>query len=281
MSGYKISVDLSHILSANAAIVQSVFPLVSQAVRFVAEEGAFRWKQAVMHAKLWPEGEKAPYVESIKWRMVGPYAAEITTDFKLAGEIETGRPAKDLKKILQTSRKTRSVKSGPHVGMRYLIIPFRHNIPSGTGVGAYARQMPSHIYAAAKKLTPSYLLPPGSVKPAFRLSASGHLVPQHSYKWGGRLPEGLAPKLAPHHKTDPYAGMVRFDTTTPGTAFKKPTKSSAYLTFRTMGEWSSGWVIPPRPGLYIAKNVAEGLKPILEDAIGQAVSLKAISGKWS
>lgn len=272
MSQYKLSVDLGSLLGANASIAQAVFPMVGQAVRMVAEEGAFRWKSAVMKAKLWPEGEKHPYVESIKWKMVGPMTAEITTDFKLAGEIESGRPAKDLKRMLQTSKKTRVSMSGDHVGRRYLIIPFRHNTPSESGEGAHAPQMPSSVYAAAKKLVASRLMPPGSIKPAQRMSGSGHLVTQHSYKWGESLPAGLAPKLKPSHASDPYAGMVRFDTSVPGSG----KKSSAYLTFRVMGEWSSGWVIKPRPGLYLAKNVADGLQPVLEEAVGQAVTLKSL-----
>lgn len=276
MSNYKLSVDLGPLLASNSAIAQSIFPLVGQAVRMVAEEGAFRWKSAVMKAKLWPEGEKSPYVESIKWQMVGPMTAEITTDFKLAGEIETGRPAKDLKRALQTSKKTRLAMGGPHKGQKYLVIPFRHNTPTQSGEGAHAAQMPSAIYAQARQLTASRVLSPGTNKPAMRLSATGHAVPQHSYKWGGSLPAGLAPKLKPHHVSDPYAGMVRFDTSTPGGPGKKPTKSSSYLTFRIMGEWSNGWIIGARPGLYLAKGVADGLQPILEEAVGQAVTLKSL-----
>ena len=270
MSGqYKVSVDLGPLLDANAGLAQAIFPLVGQAVRAVAEEGAFRWKSAVMHARLW-EGEKSPYVESIKWQMIGPMTAEITTDYKLAGEIETGRPARDLKRMLQTSKKVRAATTGPHKGQRYLIIPFRHNTPTPSGQGALAPQMPASIYAQARQLSMSALLPPGTVKPAQRLSASGHMVAQHSYRWGGRLPAGLAPKLQSHHVTDPYAGMVRFKTSTPGA------KSSAYLTFRVMGEWSSGWVVGAKPGLFIAKNVADGLQPVLDDAVGKAVTLKSL-----
>lgn len=270
MSQYKLSVDLGPLLAANSAISQAIFPLISQAVRAVAEEGAYRWKSAVMKAKLWPEGEKAPYVESIRWQMIGPMTAEITTDFKLAGEIETGRPAKDLKRMLQTSRKVRAVAGGKHAGQRYLIIPFRHNTPTASGEGAYAPQMPAQVYALAKQLVASYVLPPGTVNPAKRLSASGHMVAQHSYQWGGRLQSGLVPKLNPGHKSDPYAGMVRFDTS----AGKG--RTSAYLTFRIMGEWSNGWVVGPRPGLYLAKGVADDLQGVLEDAVGQAVTLKSL-----
>lgn len=268
MNQYKLSVDLGALLGANQGIAQAIFPLVGQAVRAVAEEGAFRWKSAVMKAKLWPEGEKTPYVESIKWQMVGPMTAEISTDFKLAGEIETGRPAKDLKRMLQTSKKVRAGKSGT----KYLIIPFRHN---SSGNNAYAKAMPIAVYSQAKQLSVSRLLPPGSINPPQRLSASGHMVAQHSYQWGGRLPAGLAPKLKPSHATDPYAGMVRFDTSTMKNG--KKVRSSAYLTFRVMSETSSGWVIPARPGLYLVKKVSDDLQPVLEDVVGQAVTLKSLA----
>lgn len=96
------------------------------------------------------------------------------------------------------------------------------------------------------------------------------MVAQNSYKWGGRLPAGLAPKLKDHHKTDIYAGMVKFDTSTPHA------KSSAYMTFRVMSDKSSGWIVPAKPGLYLAKNVADKLQPLLEAAIGGAVTLKSL-----
>ena len=261
-SVFSVSVDLSGLLNANAKIAQAILPTVSKTVAAVAEAGAHAWKFSVWKARLW-EGYKKPYVESITWKMTGPFAAEIWADYPKAGEIERGMPGRDLKVMLQTSKKTRVVHSGKHAGQRYLIIPFRHNIPTPSGQGALAAQMPQHVYALAKTLAPSKILPPGAKKPAFRLSASGHLVPQHSYQWGGRLPEGLAPKKAPHHVTDPYAGMVRFKTA--------PTGSSAYLTFRTMGEWSSGWVVAPRPGLKLAEGVAKNLQPALDQAVAAAL----------
>lgn len=291
MSQYKVSVDLSGLLAANSAIAQAVFPLVGQAVRAVAEEGAYRWKDAVWKSKLWV-GEKQPYVESIAWQMVGPMSAEITTSYKLASEIESGRPARDLKRMLQTSKKVRVVgPDGKHAGQKYLIIPFRHNTPGGQGVGAHAPQMPAHVYAQAKTLSPSSIVGgtlrvSGQASPALagrwgalassRASrgagpgASTFLVHQNLYQWGDKLPSGLAGKSADHHRTDKYAGMVRFKTDA-GKA-----KSSAYLTFRVMGEWSPGWIVPAKPGLNLAGKVAGGLQGVLDDAVGQAVTLKSL-----
>jgi hypothetical protein len=256
---FKVSVDLGPLFAAQAALADVLLPRVGQAVRAVAEEGAFRWKQRVQHAKLW-EGEKAPYIESIQWKMTGPFEAEIWTDYPLSGPIETGRPARDMKVMLQTSKKTRLTKKGK----RYLIIPFRHNTPGNT---ALAPAMPQNVYSKAKRLASSYVLKPGTVNPPTRISGSGHEVAQHSYLWGGRLKAGLAPKLQTHHKTDPYAGMVKFNTSTPGA------KSSAYLTFRVMMEGSNGWIVPAKPGLNIAQKVSEEIQPLLEGAIGAAVSM--------
>ncbi|MBE0437614.1 MAG: hypothetical protein IBX56_17650 [Methylomicrobium sp.] len=260
---YQVKVDLNDVLVALDAAVKDVFPQMSQAVQMVAEHGANEWRSRVAKARLW-NVEKQRYIESIQWRMVNPLSAEIWTDYNLADEIEKGRPSRDLKKMLQTSKKVRLSKSKSHNGQRYLLIPFRHNVP---GNDALAMSMPSDIYAVAKHLEKSQVLTPGSKKPATRLSASGHTVPQQSYKWGGRLPAGLAPKMKPHHKTDIYAGMVRMNTSA-GKA-----KSSAYLTFRTMGEWSSGWIVPPKPGLFIARDVAGDLELVLEKAIGKVVSM--------
>lgn len=98
------------------------------------------------------------------------------------------------------------------------------------------------------------------------------MVRKNSYKWGESLPAGLAPKLRPQHKTDIYAGMKRFDTSA-GRA-----KSSAYITFRVMSEDSKGWIIPAKAGLYLAKNVADGLQSVAEQAFSGAID-RDLSGE--
>ncbi len=263
---YRLEVDLSGLLQAKDALTHQVAPLVGQAVRAVAQEGVLRWQRAVYKARLWGV-EKSAYVDSISWRQTGPFSAEIETDYRLAREIELGRAQRDLKASLPTAKRARTVKSGSHAGQKYLIIPFRHNVPTPSGQGALAAQMPPSIYALAKGMRASAMLAPGSRNPATRRSATGHVVPQHSYAWGERLPAGLAPKRSPHHATDIYAGMVRMNTST-GKA-----KSSAYLTFRVMGEWSSGWIVAPRPGLFLAKGVADDLRGVFDEVIAKAISL--------
>lgn len=263
MTNYRVSVDLSDVLAQHEAAVQAMFPALSQAVRMTAEHGANLWRDAIFKAKLW-QGEKEEYAGTVQWTMVSAYEAEIWSDYKHAGEIETGRPARDMKAVLQTSRKTRLATKGKHAGQKYLIIPFRHNTP---GYTAHARPMPKGIYAQAKALTASTVLPPGTKKFPYRVSASGNIVAQHSYQWGGKLPKGLVPKMKEHHVTDIYDSMVRMNTS----AGKG--KSSAYLTFRTMGEWSHHWIVPAKPGLYIVKGVAVELQPLLGEAVGMAIKM--------
>lgn len=212
--------------------------------------GVERWQRAVLAAPLW-QGEREAYAASISAEQVGPLSWEIRSDYKFVEDIETGRPAYDLKRMLDTSLKVRVSSKGK----RYLIIPFRHNTPGST---ALAKAMPKAVHAEARQLSGSSVIGHGS-----RLSGTGAWdigtkkparVRARRYLWGERLPAGLAPKLKPSHKTDPYAGMVRFKTDTAGG------RSSTYLSFRVMVEGSPGWIIPPRPGLWIARTVADSLQ---------------------
>jgi hypothetical protein len=263
MSSYAISVDLAGIEGIEEVLEDSLMPNLSAAVQGVADITAYRWRDSVKKAKLW-EGEKQAYISTIVWKMLSGLEAVVESDYKNADEIENGRPARDLKVMLRTSLKVRVNKQG----QRYLIIPFRHNTP---GNSAFAPEMPPDVYAAAKGLTPSkvlgkYARPSGTGAYDIR-SRQLLTVPANVYKWGGRLPAGLAPKLQTKHKTDPYAGMVRFNTS----AGKG--KSSAYLTFRVMKEGSPGWVIAARPGLRLAGKVADGMQPEAEEIFGKAVEM--------
>ena len=236
-------------------LTETIRQQLSHAVENTAITGQALWTNAIQKAKLSPY-DKANYRASIQYRMTGEFKAELFADYRFAAEIETGRPARDMKKNLQTSQRTRVAKQGKHAGQRYLIIPFRHNTP---GYTAHADALPKPIYRQAKALEASRVTGMKS-----RLSASGHVVPQRQYQWGERLPAGLAPKLKAHHATDIYAGMVRFNTS----AGKG--KSSAYLTFRVMGEWQSDkWIIPPQPGLFLAKAVANELENVLQNEVNE------------
>ena len=256
MSDLSFKIDIPTPDEIAAKIDAFVLPRVAQAVSNIANKVQFDWKQAINNAKLWDQEKKA-YMASITINMVTPMHAIVSSDYKYAEEIETGRPAKDLKKALLTSNKVRFVKNGKNAGQRYLISPFRHNTEGNT---ALAPAMPSNVNKMAKMLSQSevkkkHLVHNGGT------GSNAKMIMRSKYKWGESLPAGLAPKKAEHHKTDIYAGMVRMKTATGG---------SSYLTFRVMGEWSSGWIVPPQPGQYIAKQVAENIQPVVNLVIQEA-----------
>jgi hypothetical protein len=262
MAEFRVSVDLSGIMAAvDNVINEQVFPLLAQAVRGVAAQLQTNWQTSVQHAKLW-SGERDAYANSITWKATGPFAAVVESDYEHAEDIETGRPAYDLKQMLNTSQKTRTSKKGK----KYLIIPFRHNVPEAEG----GQNMPQAIYAQAFQLTPSRVSAQGSRRAAMLPARSGRrqlmTVNQNQYAWGTRLPAGLAPKKKAFHATDIYASMVRFDTTTPGGR-----RYSSYQTFRVMVEGSPKWIVPPKPGLRIAATVTQDMLPLAEKVFTEAL----------
>jgi hypothetical protein len=262
MAEFRISVDMSGVMAAAGnAVNEQVLPLLAQAVRGVSQQLQLNWQKAVQRAKLW-SGERDKYASSITWRVTGPFSAVVESDYQYDEQIEKGRPAYDLKKMLQSSQKVRQTKRGK----KFLIIPFRHNVPGAEG----GQNMPPSIYQQAFQLAPSRVTGQ-TTRPAFLLPArSGQRqmlrVNQNQYSWGGRLPEGLSPKKKSFHTTDIYSSMVRMDTTTPGGK-----RYSSYMTFRTMMEGSSKWIIPPQPGLHIAETVTKNMQPLAEKVFTEAL----------
>lgn len=255
----RVGIDLS---ALQQAVLDDMNDKLRRGIEKCAQEGVKMWMEAVDNAKLSPY-DKDNYKPSIRYGWTGPLEAEITAGYKHAGEIETGRQARDLKDNLKTSSKTRIANNKKHRGQLYLVIPFRHNTPGHT---AHANDMPQDIHRMARQLEKTRLIPPGRGQPTLRLSGSGHLVPLHYYDWGGRLPKSNPDPNGPH--LGKYAGMVRMQASTHNA------NSSAYMTFRVMGEWSGGWVIPAQPGLHLAEKVADSLQPALDRIIGDIVGGK-------
>ncbi len=278
---YRIQMTGNVLLEATGVIDKVVLPLLHQTVQAVAQATVAEWQQNVQKAKLW-SGEKDAYTSSIKWEMTGDLSAVVSTDYKHAGEIETGRPQYDLKKMLDTSMKVRLTKGGK----RFLVIPFRHNTP---GNGAHAQAMPAGVAAMAKAMEPSKVVSTtkrqsGEVthlSPKTGMHAAAEqrqylsslktqkaaMVAKRNYAWGQRLtPGALKAAGLTHAEAKKYAGMVKMDTSTPGGA-----KSSAMFTFRVMMEGSKGWIVPAKPGLFLAKQTAEAMQPKAEKAFQAAV----------
>lgn len=279
---YGINLSMGAGLDLSAGINKQVLPLLHQAVRAVAKQTAANWQEAVYRAKLW-SGEKDAYTQSIKWEMTGDFTAVVSTDYKHAAAIETGRGPRDLKKMLDTSEKVRRTEDG----RRFLVIPMRHNTP---GHGAHARPMPPSVYELARNMEPSRVVaqgqrPAGEVtrlSPKTGMKASTNQTPYLSnpktkqatqvvarkYAWGGRVTTGqLKGQGLSKEMVKRYAGMVRMETSTPGGG-----KSSSYMTFRIMMDSQTGkWVIPAQPGMFLARGVVDAMKPKAEAAFTAAV----------
>lgn len=272
---YRISLDLGAKMDLSKGINAALMPLVNQAVNGIAQATASRWIESVQRAKLW-SGEKDAYAKTITYRMTGDFSAIVESDYRYAQDIETGRPARDLKKMLNTSMKVRRTKDGT----RFLVIPMRHNVSA----------MPAAVASAAKMLSASTItaqsqrrageltgfslghgMVPMSEKrqrrsPFAKDTATKQdvMVTKNHYNWGAKLMAGsMGPN--PKGKVDRFAGMYRFDTSS------AKAKSSTFLTFRVMSEKSKGWIIPAQPGQHIASDVAQEMQPVAEAFINEAV----------
>jgi len=268
---YSIQINLGSTMDILGIINKEVFPYLHQAVNAVGNKLAQNWQEEVYKAKLW-SGEKDQYAKSISWQMTGDFSGYVEATYKWAEEIESGRPERDLKKMLNTSLKVRRTKSGK----RFLVIPFRHNV----------KDMPDELYAQAKALEASKVtgqtqrrsgeitflsrktgMQPAKRQTPFLTNVRTHgpmMVNQAQYKWGGRIHAGyFGPN--PKGKVDHAAGMVRFDTSS------GKQKSSAYMTFRIMMEGQQGWVVKPQPGQWIARKVRDDMAPKAEEAFKAAM----------
>lgn len=283
MGDFNINIDLGSVMEAGNVLTKSTFPRVHQAIGALAEETRNRWVDAVKNAPgVWIK-EKDTYAASIKWEYTGDFSARIYTDYDIASLIENGRPARDLKVMLNTSMKVRRTESGK----RFLVIPIQHNTH---GNDAHASSMPAGVEALAAQLAPSRITGTGQrpagqvtrITPGVGMTASPNqspfasspgggpaMVPQHNYQWGGRLKRSdmaAAGMTAAERKR--YGGMVRFDTAGAGKI-----AHSTYLTFRIMMEGSPGWIVPAKPGLGIVSKVRDAMAPISDAVVRKAAKM--------
>lgn len=273
MTTYGISVPVLGVESG--PITASSFPALAGAVQALARAAHQQWLAYAQGEPL-PNGQiinsrSGTYHRSIQIEQSGDYAWRIFTVLPYAEAIEHGMPARDLKKMLDSSLKVRRSKDGK----RYLIIPFRWGTPGTIGFGKNV--MPPQVHQFFQGEKPSSQTGMGA-----RVSATGasdirtrqpFLVPQARYEWGARLTQkhlgamGIGTQFGGKtYKTHPMAGMVNMRQ--PGAS--GGSSHSSYLTFRIMSEGSSGWKAPAVPGKYPAKAVADKIRPIAEQAIKRA-----------
>jgi hypothetical protein len=231
MNDVTVNIDLSRL----GELTELIKSAVDSAVNDLAIEAGKQWMDAINGANL-PEGTKHDYAKMLRIDRAGWGHFIVSADYAKADQIEEGTPGRDLKRMLQTSTKTRQGKNG-----KYLIIPMRANTPGQTATGP---AMSPAVYAIARQLPKSSVVGMGS-----RISATGHQVAQARYAWGGRLADWHGQGISAQERSR-MAGMVRMDTST------GKSNSSAYLVFRVMSEHSNGWLIPAKPGLHIARDVA-------------------------
>lgn len=256
--------DIGIPLLVDAPLTSDGFAHLAGAVSSIANAAHQQWLKYAQGEPL-PNGQvigtrSGTYHRSIQIEQVDEFAWRIYTNLAYADAIERGMPARDLKKMLDSSLKVRRSKDGK----RYLIVPFRWGTPGTVGFGRNVMSEAAHKFFQGQKS--SRVISIGS-----RISGTGAsdiktrsplLVPQARYEWGARL---TAKHLGSANKR--MAGMVNMRN--PGG--KGGAAHSQYLTFRVMSEDSPGWKAPAVPGKYPAKTVAEQFRPIAEKAFEEAV----------
>lgn len=274
MTTFKVGVIIP--IPDGAPITKKSLPHLSYAVKRVAGHGQQIWQGYASGAAL-PDGRQirarsGGYMKSIQRRELGDFREEVYSDSPYAKPLEEGMPARDLKKMLDTSSKVRVGKTGK----RYLIIPFRwdtpgatqENRPMGQEVHDIMRQKAfaaSHIIGMATR--PSGL---GAYDIHTRKMM---VVPQRLYKWGDRLKaEHLDEAKVFGVQRRRMLGMVKMQ----NRIGQGGGKHSQYLTFRVMSEGSSGWVARAVPGYFPARATAEHLQPLAEQAFRAAVKQDVI-----
>jgi hypothetical protein len=244
--------------------------MLAQAVQTMVQLAHDNWA-AYAHGAPLPDGKAiqnrtGEYARSILVRSTGDLSAEVYSDLAYAQAIEEGGPARDMKRMLNSSMKVRIAKDGK----RYLIIPFRCNGP-GSVMG---RQMPEQVWNWWQGRGASHIV--NGDMSYKRVSGTGAYdwrtraritVPAWRYHWGERLTkdalagEGITGKAARRMR-----GMVNFRN--PGGS--GGSAHSQFLTFRIMKEGSKGWIVPAQEGKWPARTVAQQLQPVAEEAFRAA-----------
>ncbi len=270
MSSYSIGITIA--LPPDIPFGADAFPTLAGAVQALANAAHQQWQQYAQGAPL-PNGQiinarSGTYHRSIQLEQIDPFHYRVFSNLAYAEAIESGSPARDMKKMLDSSLKVRRTKDGK----RYLIIPFRWGTPGAVGFGGNVMPQAVHDFFKPRAVPRSRIISIGT-----RPSGTGAydiktrqpvLVPQRDYKWGQRLTQqhlgamGIGGKAAKR-----MAGMTNFRN--PGGS--GGAAHSSYLTFRVMTEDSTGWKAPAIPGKYPAKITAERIKPIAEQAFKKAM----------
>lgn len=272
MAEFRISVELGHLIGLRASIRRENFPFLAKAVQTVAEEAHRTWHAFASGVPM-PDGKSVnarsgDYARSILLRQTGDFEAEVYSMLPYAAAIEDGSPARDLKRMLNTSLKVRLSKKGK----RYLIIPFRHGHPNSV----MGNNMPRVVHdwwkskaRSSSHIKGEFLRPSGTG--AFDIKTRKPImVPAWKYKWGTKLSRADLADLGISGKHGRrLEGMYRFRKLGGKAGYGQHTQ---FITFRVMSEGKPGWITRAKPGLYPARQTAALMRPIAEDVFAEAMA---------
>lgn len=248
--------------------------LVESVLDNLAEGARLKW---ISSARRELGASRDAYIDGIQSVEARPGVRILTLVGWLPNAIENGIEAFDLRETLLSGTSRLAKVSAD--GHRYGHVPFRHGTPGSAGKtgkpmgraygptgehglghgnvmpAEHAADMGSRVYKAAKRLAATTRPPGGKTR------------------WGGRLPAGMAPKLASHHKTDIFAGMTRVRHT-----YKRATQTK-FMTFRTISEKNpEGWMHPGIKPRGLAGRVDEYVQEHASGAMRAAIK-GALEGK--
>jgi hypothetical protein len=143
----------------------------------------------------------------------------------------------DVRRFLlrATTRNIRTAKDGS----MYLNVPFDHTKKSIERMGG------KRAYKRAQRLAPTLTTPQGTM-------------------WGGRYKKGTVRKLAPHHATDPLAGMVRLVSTYSLRGGKPVAQTSGYRTWRRASVKGKPWMSKGVQARRYIDKVAQKLPSLIQ-----------------
>jgi hypothetical protein len=218
------------------------------------------------HAETQLTGTRRDYMNGIQDVRMGTSKVHARGTISLVGAfpnmIENGTPVFDMHDtllgpdvpVLEKGQKGKGKRKLANGNGYYRVVPLRHQTPGTAGVGggppmgsAYnnhplvkdAAELGKQVHGLAMKL--ALTKKAGSKqkgKPSERRLAEG---------------AGGAKKLMPHHSTDIYAGMIKQQKRTKGSA-----GTPTYTTFRVISDnVKHKWIHPGLPGVHIATTVSE------------------------
>lgn len=219
------------------------------------------------------------YVDGIQEIESGRGVRTVTLVGFLPNALENGLEAFDLRVgILKSSKAHMNAQ-----GQKYMAIPFRHSVPGTVGQagpamgmrygpqGALSRAFAAggHFGEAEAAIKGKALYQRVKKLGVYRskgggAAAGGEAVSSPGKGKSLRLPpqSDLFPLLAPWHKTDIYAGMIK----------QGDSRHRQYMTFRTISEANpQGWIHPGLEPRRFAEQVSDHINNLMPRAISAAL----------